>query len=79
MGIPGQFTDQRFHDALEKVVEVANKHGLGAGIQPSSLAHAEEWMGKGFNVISYGIDFGVYAGALKEAVSAVRELPVGSE
>lgn len=77
MGIPGQFDDQRFHDALKKVVETAKKHGLGAGIQPGSLAQAQEWMAVGFNVISYSIDFGVYATALKQAVAEVRELPVG--
>lgn len=77
MGIPGQFADQRFHNALKQVVDVAAKHGLGAGIQPGSMAQAQEWMAVGFNVISYGIDFGVYAGALKQAVADVRELPVG--
>ncbi|MCB0123119.1 MAG: hypothetical protein KDE58_12780, partial [Caldilineaceae bacterium] len=77
MGIPGQFDDQRFHDALQQVVDVAKKHGLGAGIQPANVAQAQEWMAVGFNVISYGIDFGVYAGALKQAVAQVRELPVG--
>ncbi len=77
MGIPGQFKDQRFLDALKQVVDVAGKHGLGAGIQPGSVAQAEEWMAIGYNVISYGIDFGVYAGAMQQAVSAVRELPVG--
>lgn len=77
MGIPGQFDDQRFHDALKRVVEVAHKHGLGAGIQPGNLAQAQTWMAQGFNVISYGIDFAVYAAAMKGAVAEVRKLAVG--
>lgn len=76
MGIPGDFADQRFIDALTQVVEVARKYGLGAGIQPGTMAQAQEWMALGYNVISYGIDFGVYAGAMKQAVTDVRALAV---
>lgn len=72
MGIPGHFDDVRFHDALKRVVEVARQYGLGAGIQPGNLAQAQEWMALGYNVISYGIDFAVYAGAMKQAVTDVR-------
>ncbi|MCB0188622.1 MAG: hypothetical protein KDE31_30340 [Caldilineaceae bacterium] len=77
MGIPGQFDDPRFHAALKKVVETAKKHGLGAGIQPASVAQAQEWMAVGFNVISYSIDIVVYANALKAGVAEVRNLTVG--
>jgi 2-dehydro-3-deoxyglucarate aldolase/4-hydroxy-2-oxoheptanedioate aldolase len=77
MGIPGQFNDQRFLDALKRVVDVAGNYGLGAGIQPGSVAQAQEWMALGYNVISYGIDFAVYAGAMQQAVAQVRELRVG--
>jgi len=72
MGIPGDFADVRFLDALKRVVEVARHYGLGAGIQPGTLAQAQEWMGLGYNVISYGIDFAVYADAMKRAVADVR-------
>jgi 2-keto-3-deoxy-L-rhamnonate aldolase RhmA len=73
-GIPGQFHDPRFLDALKLVVDTCRKHGLGAGIQPGNLAQAQEWMEMGFNVISYSGDFMVYAAAMKEAVDGVRKL-----
>jgi 2-keto-3-deoxy-L-rhamnonate aldolase RhmA len=73
-GIPGQFHDARFLDALQMVVDTCRKHGLGAGIQPGSLAQAQEWMALGFNIISYSGDFMVYAAAMKEAVDGVRQL-----
>ncbi len=76
MGIPGDFADPRFIDALKRVVAVARQYGLGAGIQPGTMAQAQEWMAFGYNVISYGIDFGVYAGAMKQAVTDVRALAV---
>lgn len=74
MGIPGQFHHPDFLAHLHKVVETANAHGLGAGIQPGSLAQAQEWMEIGYNVISYSGDFSVYAAALAEAVGGVRRL-----
>lgn len=74
MGIPGQFHDPRFLEALGKVVACARRHGLGAGIQPGSLTQAEEWMKIGFNVISYSGDYSVYTTALAHAVTEVQKL-----
>ncbi len=74
MGIPGQFDDQRFLDALAKVVSTTRQHGLGAGIQPGSIEQARGWIEMGFNVISYGADYSLYLGALKEGVEQVRSL-----
>lgn len=74
MGIPGQFSNQRFLDGLQKVVDVARKHGLGAGIQPGNMAQAQEWMEMGYNVISYAADIALYGAALSQAASGVRKL-----
>jgi 2-dehydro-3-deoxyglucarate aldolase/4-hydroxy-2-oxoheptanedioate aldolase len=74
LGIPGQFDQPLFLDALKQVVDTARRHGLGAGIQPGSLAQAQEWMELGFDVISYSGDFYVYLEALSRAVAEVRKL-----
>ncbi|MDQ6907581.1 MAG: aldolase/citrate lyase family protein [Chloroflexota bacterium] len=74
MGIPGQFHDARFVDNLKRVVDVCNRHDLGAGIQPGSIEQAREWMAIGFNVISYGTDMSVYLAAMTDAVAQVRAL-----
>ncbi len=74
MGIPGQFHDERFVDNLKHVVDVCNRHDLGAGIQPGSIEQAREWMEVGFNVISYGTDMSVYLAAMTDAVTQVRAL-----
>jgi len=74
LGIPGQFDNTLFLDALKQVVDTASRHGLGAGIQPGSLAQAQQWMELGFNVISYGGDLYVYLEALSRAIADVRKL-----
>ena len=59
---------------MQRVVATARKHGLGAGIQPGSPAQAEEWMGMGFNTISYSGDFFLYQDALRQGAEVVRKL-----
>lgn len=72
LGIPGQFEHEKFLKAIQHVVDIAKKHGLGAGIQPNSIGDANAWMNMGFNVISYGNDHLVYMNALKNAVDKLR-------
>jgi 2-dehydro-3-deoxyglucarate aldolase/4-hydroxy-2-oxoheptanedioate aldolase len=74
MGMAGQFEHPRLVDALGTVVKVAKKHGLTACIQPSSPAQAQEWLGIGFNAISYGSDLSFYPDALGGAVADLRRL-----
>lgn len=73
MGIVGEFDHPRFLEALDRVVDAARRHGRGAGIQPGSLQQAEEWRKRGFNVISFGTDVGVYRAALTEAFCSLRK------
>ena len=72
MGIVGQFDNPAFIEALRKVTSAAKRHGKSAGIQPGTMEQAREWMDLGFNVISYSVDFGVYAEALAKAVEVLR-------
>lgn len=74
MGIPGQFQDKRFLDALDLVVSTAAKHNLRSGIQPGSMEQAREWSDVGFNVISYSADIAVYIGAMAESVTSLRQM-----
>jgi len=72
MGIPGQFQNERFLQALDIVVEAARKNGKTAGIQPGNMEQAEQWIDRGFNVISWSSDYQVYRRALQDEVGALR-------
>jgi 4-hydroxy-2-oxoheptanedioate aldolase len=74
MGICGQFQHPQFLDALSTVVAAAKKNGKVAGIQPGSLEQARQWMGLGYNVISFSTDVGLYRSALSGAVNDLRAL-----
>jgi 2-dehydro-3-deoxyglucarate aldolase/4-hydroxy-2-oxoheptanedioate aldolase len=74
MGIPGQFQSTRFQDAIKSVADVADRHGLCAGVMVGDAAGAQEWMSKGYRAVAFGADFRLYVDALATGVKAVRDL-----
>lgn len=74
MGIPGQFHDRRFTDAVRRVIDAAHAHGLASIIQPGSPEQLRQFLDLGFDVISCGADFIVYREALTRAVADVRKM-----
>jgi len=77
MGIRGQFHDERFLDAVKRVVDTAHRHDLAAIIQPGDMTQLQEFVAIGFNAISYGGDFYIYRDALTQAVGDVRKIVAG--
>jgi 2-dehydro-3-deoxyglucarate aldolase/4-hydroxy-2-oxoheptanedioate aldolase len=78
MGIPAQFHHDRFLEALRAVVAAAKKHGRLLGIQPGSAEQADEWMGLGFNVISWQADIAIYRAGLQAGVNRLRQKGVSA-
>ena len=74
MGVPGQYHDAGFLDAMKRVADTARTHDLPAIIQPGTPAQLQEWTAIGFNVISYGADFNLYREALTRGVAEVRRM-----
>ena len=73
MGLLGQMRDRRLIDAIQQTVDTAKRHHLAAMIQPNNLAQLAEWIGFGFNAISFGGDCFVYRDAMTQAFAAVRK------
>jgi 2-dehydro-3-deoxyglucarate aldolase/4-hydroxy-2-oxoheptanedioate aldolase len=74
MGIPGQFEDPRFLDALKRVVAAAGNHGKAAALQPGNFDQAEKWLALGFHAISWKTDIALYRAALQNEIKKLREL-----
>jgi 2-keto-3-deoxy-L-rhamnonate aldolase RhmA len=74
MGIPGRFSEPRFHEALRQVIDVAKRHGKLAAIQPGNMEQAEEWLRMGFHFMSWSTDIAVYRTALQREVQELRAL-----
>lgn len=68
LGVPQQFDDPRFDEALDRVVAACRKCGKSAGILLSAAEQVEKRATQGFTFIALGSDGGlVAAGARKNA------------
>jgi 2-dehydro-3-deoxyglucarate aldolase/4-hydroxy-2-oxoheptanedioate aldolase len=73
MGIPAQFDNPRFLDAMDALVAASRRHNVAPGFLPATPADASHWIRKGFRSISLGSDIGLFMSALRgfhQAVSA---------
>jgi 2-keto-3-deoxy-L-rhamnonate aldolase RhmA len=59
MGIPAQFENPRFLEAMDALVACCRRHGVAPGFLPATPAAAAHWIRKGFRAISLGSDIGV--------------------
>jgi 2-dehydro-3-deoxyglucarate aldolase/4-hydroxy-2-oxoheptanedioate aldolase len=73
MGIPGEFDDPRFPEALKLVGEAADKHGKVAAIQPGEWGMAQQALDAGFKVISWKSDLTLYRAALQQEFAELRQ------
>ncbi|MGZ8725382.1 MAG: HpcH/HpaI aldolase family protein [Aeromicrobium sp.] len=72
MGIPGQFMDPLYRDAVAKVVSACEAHGKAAGFMATS---AEDGMGlleTGFRCVSFANDVRIYRSALEKGVATLK-------
>jgi 2-keto-3-deoxy-L-rhamnonate aldolase RhmA len=72
LGIPGQYGDTRFHDALRSVADAANDAGKAAGIlllDPANLPLCREL---GYTVVALGSDGGAVVAGLKQSLATLR-------
>jgi 2-keto-3-deoxy-L-rhamnonate aldolase RhmA len=60
MGIPAQFENPRFLEAMDRLIEACRGHNIAAGFLPPTPEAAARWIGKGFRAISLGSDIGVF-------------------
>jgi 2-dehydro-3-deoxyglucarate aldolase/4-hydroxy-2-oxoheptanedioate aldolase len=72
MGIPAQFGNPQFIEALRSVAQAARKHGKAAGMQPGDFEQARLWMSLGYNAISWRTDVGAYRAAVADAIGDLR-------
>jgi 2-keto-3-deoxy-L-rhamnonate aldolase RhmA len=71
MGIPGQYDDARFHDALGEVADAAQSAGKAAGIlllDPANLPLVREL---GYTVVALGSDGGAVQAGLRASLETL--------
>lgn len=67
-GIVEEFDNPIFTSALDHVIAAARLHGKVSAIQPGNQAQYRAWQARGFDVLSFGADFGIYKAGLQAAL-----------
>jgi 2-keto-3-deoxy-L-rhamnonate aldolase RhmA len=72
LGIPGDFANPVFQDAIRKIVGAAKQHGKAAGYMAASAALGKEYLGHGFRMLATGTDQGMLQEATRAMLDGMR-------
>lgn len=79
LGIPGQFENAKFTDAVAKIREACKRHGKSLGRLAPDAASGVALYEYGFDFISYAGDVWVYTAALNAGVGALKQGVAGKQ
>lgn len=74
LGIPAQVTHPREVEAIDRVIEVCQKHGLAPGIMIFNLSILKSWVEKGMRFVAYGSDISLLADIAAEGVKELKSI-----
>jgi 2-dehydro-3-deoxyglucarate aldolase/4-hydroxy-2-oxoheptanedioate aldolase len=72
MGIPGEFDDPRFTDALDRVAAAARAHGKAAGMLLRDASEVADYRARGYGFIGIGSDSSLVMGGARQQLAEAR-------
>ncbi len=75
LGIPGEWDNERFVDAVQRVVEICQQRGVGAGIHTPTPEMLRFWAERGMQFLMCSSDFGMLAHRSAELVAELSQVP----
>jgi 4-hydroxy-2-oxoheptanedioate aldolase len=72
MGIPGEFTNPRFVEALDRVAAAASAHGKAAGMLVRDASEVGAYLARGFRFLGIGSDSGMIMRGAREQLAEAR-------
>jgi len=73
LGLPEQYYNPRFEDAVGEIISKVREKGLGVGIHFSQEAELQiKWAKAGANIIMHSSDIAMFQQRLKEDVTTIR-------
>lgn len=73
LGIPGDFSHPRFHEAMEKIIGAARSHGKSLGRLVANTEQAISFHKQGFDFICYSGDIWILRDGLSAATRTIRD------
>jgi len=72
LGIPGDFANPIYQDAVQRIAAAAKAHGKAAGYMAADEALGREYLGHGYRMIATGTDQGLLQQATQRLINAWR-------
>ena len=73
LGLPEEYHNPRFEDAVRKIISKAREKGLGVGIHFSQEAELQiKWAKAGANIIMHSSDIALFQQRLKNDITTIR-------
>ena len=72
LGIPGDFGQPAFHEAVASVRDACERHGKALAIMATSVDDGYARLAQGFRLIAYSGDSRIYTEALRAALDSLR-------
>lgn len=73
LGMPGQFQNPQYLEAVASVVKSARAHNKGLGFMPADQDWAREYKAHGFNMLAVGPDQVLLGTAVESLLNTVRD------
>jgi 2-keto-3-deoxy-L-rhamnonate aldolase RhmA len=74
LGIPGDFADALYREAVDRILEAGAAAGKPVGMVCGSPEEGAELVERGFRILAYSIDIVVYEDAVKAGLDGLRRL-----
>lgn len=76
MGIPMQFKDPKFVEAVKEVIRICHQYKVSCGMNMGGKADMQYWCDQGMNVIWSGGDFGFFQSGYQQWCDVVESIEV---
>jgi 2-dehydro-3-deoxyglucarate aldolase/4-hydroxy-2-oxoheptanedioate aldolase len=73
LGIPGDFANPVYREAVTRIAAAAKAHGKAAGYMAADEALGREYLGHGYRMIATGTDQGMLQAAMQRSLDAWRK------
>lgn len=74
LGIPGDFSNRRYHEAVDRIVAAGTAAGKPVGMVCGSPEEGRGLVERGFRILAYSIDVILYEDAVKAGLDELRTL-----
>jgi 2-keto-3-deoxy-L-rhamnonate aldolase RhmA len=74
LGIPGDFSNRRYHEAVDRILAAGAGAGKPVGMVCGSSAEGRTLVERGFRILAYSIDVILYEDAVRAGLDKLRTL-----